>query len=70
MRQRGEHATYDSLLLYMLHMMTGSLTGGAALSPEAAPVADTMIEADKAIRFGKLDDWKAAIADLERQRGA
>jgi len=21
---------------------------------------------DKAIRFGKLDDWKAAIADLER----
>ena len=24
---------------------------------------------DKAIRFGKLDDWKAAIADLERQRG-
>ena len=25
---------------------------------------------DKAIRFGKLDDWKAAIADLERQRGA
>jgi hypothetical protein len=25
---------------------------------------------DKAIRFGKLDDWKAAIAALERQRGA
>jgi hypothetical protein len=24
---------------------------------------------DKAICFGKLDDWKAAIADLERQRG-
>jgi len=24
---------------------------------------------DKAIRFGKLDDWKAAIADVERQRG-
>jgi hypothetical protein len=24
---------------------------------------------DKAIRFGKLDDWKAAIAALERQRG-
>ena len=25
---------------------------------------------DKVIRFGKLEDWKAAIADLERQRGA
>ena len=25
---------------------------------------------DKVIRFGKLDDWKAAIADIERQRGA
>ena len=24
---------------------------------------------DKVIRFGKLEDWKAAIADLERQRG-
>lgn len=25
---------------------------------------------DKVIRFGKLEDWKAAIADLERPRGA
>ena len=25
---------------------------------------------DKAIRFGRLDDWKAAIADLEKQQGS
>jgi hypothetical protein len=25
---------------------------------------------DKVIRFRKLEDWKAAIADLESQRGA
>src|ERR1043166_2005047 len=24
---------------------------------------------DRAIRFGRLEDWKAAIEDLERQRG-
>ncbi|MGP0069287.1 MAG: hypothetical protein ACLQGP_37510 [Isosphaeraceae bacterium] len=24
---------------------------------------------DKVVRFGKLEDWKAAIADLEKQRG-
>jgi hypothetical protein len=24
---------------------------------------------DKVVRFGKLDDWKAAIADLEQQQG-
>lgn len=24
---------------------------------------------DKAIRFGRLEDWKAAIADLEKQQG-
>jgi hypothetical protein len=23
---------------------------------------------DKAVRFGKLEDWKAAIADLEKQQ--
>lgn len=25
---------------------------------------------DKAVRCGKLEDWKAAIADLEQQRGS
>jgi hypothetical protein len=25
---------------------------------------------DKAVRFGKLEDWKAAIADLEKQHGS
>ncbi len=25
---------------------------------------------DKVIRFGKLEDWKAAIADLEKNRGS
>jgi hypothetical protein len=25
---------------------------------------------DKAVRFGKLEDWKAAIADLEKQQGS
>lgn len=25
---------------------------------------------DKAIRFGRLDDWKAAIVDLEKQQGS
>jgi hypothetical protein len=25
---------------------------------------------DKAIRFGKLEDWKAAIADLEKRQGS
>jgi hypothetical protein len=25
---------------------------------------------DAVVRFGKLEDWKAAIAALERQRGA
>ena len=25
---------------------------------------------DKAIRFGRLDDWKVAIADLEKQQGS
>ncbi len=25
---------------------------------------------DKAIRFGNLEDWKAALADLERERQA
>lgn len=25
---------------------------------------------DKVIRFGKLEDWKAAIADLEKQRAS
>jgi hypothetical protein len=25
---------------------------------------------DKALRFGRLEDWKAAIADLEKQRGS
>ena len=24
---------------------------------------------DKVLRFGKLDDWKAAVADLEREVG-
>ncbi len=24
---------------------------------------------DKAVRFGRLEDWKAAIADLEKQQG-
>jgi hypothetical protein len=31
--------------------------------------APEKIEIDKVIRFGELEDWKAAIADLERQRG-
>ena len=25
---------------------------------------------DKVVRFGRLDDWKAAIADLERPQGS
>jgi hypothetical protein len=25
---------------------------------------------DKVIRFGRLEDWKAAIADLEKQHGS
>ncbi len=25
---------------------------------------------DRAIRFGKLEDWKAAIADLENKQGS
>jgi hypothetical protein len=25
---------------------------------------------DKVVRFGKLEDWNAAIADLEKQRGS
>ena len=25
---------------------------------------------DRAIRFGKLEDWKAAIADLEKKQGS
>jgi hypothetical protein len=25
---------------------------------------------DNAVRFGRLEDWKAAIADLENQRGS
>jgi hypothetical protein len=25
---------------------------------------------DKAVRFGRLEDWKSAIADLEKQRGS
>ena len=25
---------------------------------------------DKVIRFGKLEDWKAAIADLEKKQGS
>lgn len=25
---------------------------------------------DRAVQFGKLEDWKAAIADLEKQRGS
>jgi hypothetical protein len=25
---------------------------------------------DRAVRFGKLEDWKAAIADLEKQQGS
>lgn len=25
---------------------------------------------DRAIRFGRLEDWKAAIADLEKQQGS
>jgi hypothetical protein len=25
---------------------------------------------DRAIRFGKLEDWKAAIADLEKTQGS
>ena len=25
---------------------------------------------DKVVRFGRLEDWKAAIADLEKQRGS
>ena len=25
---------------------------------------------DNVVRFGKLEDWKAAIADLETQRGS
>ncbi len=25
---------------------------------------------DRAVRFGKLEDWKAAIADLEKKRRA
>jgi hypothetical protein len=24
---------------------------------------------DRAIQFGRLEDWKAAIADLEKRRG-
>jgi hypothetical protein len=24
---------------------------------------------DRAIRFGKIEDWKAAIADLENRQG-
>jgi hypothetical protein len=31
--------------------------------------APEKIEIDKVIRFGELEDWKAAIADLEKQRG-
>jgi hypothetical protein len=25
---------------------------------------------DKAVQFGRLEDWKAAIADLETQQGS
>ena len=25
---------------------------------------------DKAIRFGRLDDWKTAVADMEKQQGS
>ena len=25
---------------------------------------------DRAIRFGKIEDWKAAIADLEKKQGS
>ncbi len=25
---------------------------------------------DKVVRFGRLEDWKAVIADLEKQRGS
>jgi hypothetical protein len=25
---------------------------------------------DKVLRFGRLEDWKAAIADLEKQQGS
>jgi hypothetical protein len=25
---------------------------------------------DKVVRFGRLDDWKAAIADLEKPQGS
>jgi hypothetical protein len=25
---------------------------------------------DRVVRFGRLEDWKAAIADLEKQRGS
>jgi hypothetical protein len=25
---------------------------------------------DRAVRFGRLEDWKAAIADLEKQQGS
>jgi hypothetical protein len=25
---------------------------------------------DKVVRFGRLEDWKAAIADLEKQQGS
>jgi hypothetical protein len=47
-------------------------TGGIFLNERQRLVVLAMLlenlGIDKAVRFGKLEDWKGAIADLERQK--
>jgi hypothetical protein len=69
--RRWSHEEFDQRL-YQAPEKIEFVNGIFASDRERFNVLGMLLEnlgIDKVIRFGKLEDWKAAIADLEKKQG-
>jgi hypothetical protein len=70
--RRWSHDEFDQRL-YQAPEKIEFVDGIFASDLERLTVLGMLLEnlgIDRAIQFGKLEDWKAAISDLEKKRGS
>ena len=70
--RRWSHDEFDSRI-YQAPEKIEYVNGIYASDRERLNVLGMLLEnlgIDRAIRFGKLEDWKSAIADLEKKQGS
>jgi hypothetical protein len=74
-RREGRHWSHEEFdeRIYQAPEKIEYVNGIFASDRERLNVLGMLLEnlgIDRVIRFGKLEDWKAAIADLEKKQGS